>query len=128
MKVIVKKIDHVQICIPVGAEVKAREFYTDILGFKEMEKPQSLKPNGGLWYDLGSVQLHIGVEDTSAYNSKRHPAFVVDNLAAVRRYLEEHGVATQDEKPIPGVRRFTFYDPFGNRIEFMEHFHGRDTV
>lgn len=120
MQVVVKKIDHVQLCIPVGTEAQAREFYTGVLGFKEIEKPASLRLNGGLWYDLGTLQLHIGVEPMDGYKSKRHPAFEVEDLTEVRRYLEQRGIAIQDEKPLPGVKRFSFYDPFGNRIEFLE--------
>ncbi|BBW96455.1 hypothetical protein GsuE55_12880 [Geobacillus subterraneus] len=44
----IKQLDHVQICIPFGAEDEARAFYTDVLGFQEIEKPESLKANGGL--------------------------------------------------------------------------------
>ncbi|AGT32437.1 glyoxalase [Geobacillus genomosp. 3] len=116
----VKRLDHVQICIPVGAEDEARAFYTGVLGFQEIEKPESLKANGGIWYEVGDIQLHIGVENRDGYNSKSHPAFEVEDVEAARRYLEERGVATQDEKPIPGVKRFSFRDPFHNRIELLE--------
>lgn len=94
--------------------------YTDILGFQEIEKPDALKPNGGMWYDLGGVQLHTGVEEMAGDNSKRHPAFEIDDVDRVRRYLERRGVVTQDEIPIPGVKRFSLFDPFGNRIELLE--------
>lgn len=120
MEIKVKRIDHVQVCIPIGAEDEARGFYTDILGFQEIEKPDALKPNGGLWYDLGGVQLHIGVEEMAGDKSKRHPAFEIDDVDGVRRYLERRGVVTQDEIPIPGVKRFSLFDPFGNRIELLE--------
>jgi catechol 2,3-dioxygenase-like lactoylglutathione lyase family enzyme len=119
MKIHVKRLDHVQICIPFGAEGEARAFYTDLLGFTEIEKPDSLKANGGLWYQVGDIELHIGVENRDGYNSKSHPAFEVENIDEVRRYLEENGVPTKDEKPIPGVKRFSFRDPFHNRIEFL---------
>jgi catechol 2,3-dioxygenase-like lactoylglutathione lyase family enzyme len=119
MKIHVKRLDHVQICIPVGAEEEARAFYTDLLGFMEIEKPEALKANGGLWYKVGDIELHIGVEDRDGYNSKSHPAFEIENIDEVRRYLEENGVPTKDEKPIPGVKRFSFRDPFRNRIEFL---------
>jgi catechol 2,3-dioxygenase-like lactoylglutathione lyase family enzyme len=120
LKIQVKRLDHVQICIPVGAEDEARAFYTDLLGFNEIEKPETLKTNGGLWYKVGDIELHIGVENRDGYNSKSHPAFEVQNIEEVRRYLEEKGVQTYDEKPIPNVIRFSFRDPFHNRIEFLE--------
>jgi catechol 2,3-dioxygenase-like lactoylglutathione lyase family enzyme len=119
MKIQFKRLDHVQVCIPFGAEDRAREFYGGLLGLEEVEKPAALKRNGGLWYSVADVQLHVGAEDVVA-PSKRHPAFEVAGVAAVRAYLEEHGVRTKDEEEIPGQRRFSFFDPFGNRIEFLE--------
>ncbi|MBW9216918.1 VOC family protein [Anoxybacillus sp. ST70] len=120
MNIVIKRLDHIQICIPIGAEDEARAFYTGVLGFAEIEKPETLKANGGLWYKIGDIELHIGVENREGYRSKSHPAFEVENIEAVRRYLEEKGVVTQDEKNIPGVIRFSFHDPFRNRIEFLE--------
>ncbi|MDT5293611.1 MAG: hypothetical protein QOJ76_491, partial [Acidobacteriota bacterium] len=63
--------------------------------------------------------LHLGVEDGVA-SSKRHPAFEVEQVAAVRAYLEQNGVRTKDEPDLPGIKRFSFFDPFGNRIELLE--------
>lgn len=119
MKPKIKRLDHVQICIPFGAEYKAREFYSNILGLEEIEKPEALKPNGGLWFKVADIQLHIGAEEAQG-KSKRHPAFEVEGLEAVRKYLQEHGVSIKEETEIPGVKRFSFLDPFGNRIEFLE--------
>lgn len=116
----IKRIDHVQICIPQGEEEKARQFYGGILQLQEIPKPQSLRANGGMWYQAGDIELHIGVEKMGAETSKRHPAFEVEQLANIRHYLEQHGIKTQDEKPIPHTQRFSFFDPFGNRIELLE--------
>lgn len=120
MKIEVKRLDHVQICIPRGAEQAAREFYTDILGFEEVEKPDALKKNGGLWYKVGDIQLHIGTEQMETNKSKRHPAFEIRKLTETKRYLGDHGVKIKEDTPIPGVERFSFFDPFENRIEFLE--------
>jgi catechol 2,3-dioxygenase-like lactoylglutathione lyase family enzyme len=120
MKITFKRFDHVQVCIPRGAEDRARDFYGRLLGLEEIEKPDVLKKNGGLWYSVADVQLHVGVEETVA-PSKRHPAFDVDDAKAVRTYLERNGVRTKDEPDIPGVvHRFSLFDPFGNRIELLE--------
>lgn len=113
------RLDHVQVTIPRGHEGKARTFYCELLGLREIEKPEILKPNGGFWLELADIQLHIGVEDMPG-PSKRHPAFEVRGLAQARAKLEAHGVKIKDEKPIPGMERFSFYDPFGNRIELLE--------
>ncbi|MFC0187073.1 VOC family protein [Fictibacillus aquaticus] len=119
MKIEIKRFDHVQLCIPAGAEDEARAFYSGILGFPEKEKPESLKGNGGAWFQAGDIELHVGVENRDSYNSKSHPAFEVADVEAVRSYLEENGVETFNEKPIPNVSRFSFRDPFNNRIEFL---------
>jgi catechol 2,3-dioxygenase-like lactoylglutathione lyase family enzyme len=120
MRVIFKRLDHVQVCIPRGGEARAREFYGHLLGLEEVEKPDALKANGGMWYNVADVQLHVGVEDAVA-PSKRHPAFEVEDARGVRTYLEQSGVPTKDEPDIPGVvHRFSFFDPFGNRIELLE--------
>lgn len=119
MKINIHRLNHVQVCIPRGTEAQAREFYGGLLGLEEIEKPEVLKKNGGLWYKVADIQLHVGVEDAVAA-SKRHPAFEVEQVAEVRAYLERSGVRTKDEPAVPGVERFSFFDPFGNRIELME--------
>ena len=43
MKIDFKRIDHVQICIPIGEEDRGREFYCGLLGFSEIEKPEALR-------------------------------------------------------------------------------------
>ena len=91
----------------------------DVLKLEEVEKPEVLRANGGMWYNVADIQLHVGVEEAVA-PSKRHPAFEVEDIAGVRSYLEQNGVRTKDEPQLPGVLRFSFFDPFGNRIELME--------
>ena len=124
MRVQIKRLNHVQISIPPGDEEKAREFYGKLLGLEEIPKPEVLRPSGGLWYNVADIQLHIGVEEGQS-PSKRHPAFEVENLKAIRAYLMEHDVRTKDEHSLPGIDRFSFLDPFGNRIEFMERTDGK---
>jgi catechol 2,3-dioxygenase-like lactoylglutathione lyase family enzyme len=119
MKIRIKRLDHVQLCIPSGEEAKAREFYGGILGLEEIEKPDALKGRGGMWYKIADIQLHIGAEEAQS-TSKRHPAFEVEDLEGIRSYLRGHGVRISEEVAIPGVERFSFFDPFGNRIEFAE--------
>jgi catechol 2,3-dioxygenase-like lactoylglutathione lyase family enzyme len=119
MKIHIKRLDHVQICIPFGEEERAREFYTRVLGLEEIEKPDALKPNGGLWFKVANIQLHIGVEEMQG-KSKRHPAFEVEGLEQIREHLQENQVKIKEETEVPGLNRFSFFDPFGNRIELME--------
>ena len=113
------RLDHVQVAAPPGCEEAARAFYGGLLGLREIEKPAVLKANGGLWFEIADIQLHIGVEPEQA-PSKRHPAFEVEDLEGVRSYLGENGVRLKEEPSIPGARRLSFFDPFGNRIELLE--------
>jgi catechol 2,3-dioxygenase-like lactoylglutathione lyase family enzyme len=119
MKINIKRLNHVQLCIPPDAEGLAREFYGTLLGLREIEKPAPLRANGGLWFEVADIQLHIGVERDQS-KSKRHPAFEVEDIKAVRSYLETNGVRTKDEIALAGQERFSFFDPFDNRIELLE--------
>ena len=114
-------IHHAQITIPKGAEDEARKFYCDVLGLEEIEKPDELAGRGGFWLQVGDRQLHIGTEDNpSGRATKAHVAYQVDDLEASRMRLGSHGVEVKDGIQIPGMRRFEFRDPFGNRMEFLE--------
>ena len=113
-----KRLNHLQICIPVGKEDEARKFYTDIIGLEEIPKPKELLQNWGLWYQIADIQLHIGTEN-EINKSKRHPAFEIENLNDAREILERNNIKVKEEIQIPGQDRFSFLDPFGNRIEFL---------
>jgi len=114
-----KRLDHIQLCIPQGKEDQARAFYSTVLGLEEIPKPKELLANGGLWFQAADIQLHIGTEN-EVNRSKRHPAFEVENLYEARLHLEKNNIQIKEETQIPGQRRFSFYDPFGNRIEFLQ--------
>lgn len=114
-----KRLDHIQICVPSAKEQVARDFYIEFLGLQEISKPEYLRPNGGFWLEIADIQLHIGVEDI-IHPSKRHPAFVVKDLEQIKQYLLDQGIKIKEDKPLPQFNRFSFYDPFGNRIELLE--------
>jgi catechol 2,3-dioxygenase-like lactoylglutathione lyase family enzyme len=119
MNIAFRKLNHVQVCIPPGAETAAREFYGGVLGLNEIEKPDVLKENGGMWFEIADIQLHIGIEEIQPA-SKRHPAFEVEDLESVRTHLSNNNVKLKAEPSIPGANRLSFFDPFGNRIELLE--------
>ena len=114
-----KRLNHIQICIPNGKEQEAREFYSIIVGLKEIPKPKELLKNGGLWFQIADIQFHIGTEN-EINNSKRHPAFEVTDLKLARQHLEIHNVKIKEEIQMPGQIRFSFIDPFNNRIELLQ--------
>jgi len=115
------RLNHAQITIPPGAESEARQFYCDLLGLPELEKPDSLKPRGGFWLQLGDQQIHVGVEDgVDRHATKAHLAYEVSDLKFWRALLTEHGFMPEDGIPIPGYSRVECRDPFGNRLEFIQ--------
>ncbi len=119
MKINFIKLNHLQLCIPKNKEEEARAFYCGILGLKEIEKPEYLRKNGGFWLHIADIELHIGAED-AINNSKRHPAFEVTSLNAIKKALIDKGIRIKEDKPLPKYHRFSFYDPFNNRIELLE--------
>lgn len=112
-------LDHIQLAIPEGGEVKAREFYGNVLGMREVEKPANLSRKG-CWFEAGALNLHIGVDPEFRPASKAHPALLVDDIDGVERTLAAAGYPIVGDKPIEGYRRFFTQDPFGNRIELMQ--------
>jgi catechol 2,3-dioxygenase-like lactoylglutathione lyase family enzyme len=113
-------LDHLQLAMPRGREPEARTFYADILGMIELPKPANLAARGGLWFALGTQQLHLGVEDDFRPALKAHPAFLVRDLPGLRARLEQRGYAPHEDEPLAGYNRFYAADPFGNRLEFLE--------
>lgn len=119
MKIV--RLDHVQITIPEGAESAARIFYMDVLGLSEIEKPEALKPRGGFWLNAGDRQVHVGVESgVDRRNTKAHVAFEVIDLERAKAELSSIGIEIAESIPIPGLDRFEFRDPFGNRLELLQ--------
>ena len=112
-------IDHVQLAMPVGAEDIARQFYSGVLGLAEIPKPAPLALRGGVWFQCGGMQLHLGADPEFQAARKAHPALVVADLASFAAHLTGHGVALKSEDEVAGRARATLADPFGNRVELI---------
>jgi catechol 2,3-dioxygenase-like lactoylglutathione lyase family enzyme len=112
-------IAHVQLAIPPEGEDAARDFYGKLLGLRELPKPAVLQDRSGAWFQCGMQEIHCGVEEPIA-RSRRHPAFLVDNLNELKGVLETGGFPVEADRQLPGYRRFYATDPFGNRLEFLE--------
>ena len=116
----VRRLDHVLLAMPAGRESDARQFYQGILGIPEAEKPSDLAARGGCWFEDGELKIHLGVETNFSPARKAHPAFLVEDLAALASTLVQAGIPISHDEPLEGYDRIFVHDPFGNRIELLE--------
>ncbi|MFZ1990386.1 MAG: VOC family protein [Alphaproteobacteria bacterium] len=108
-----------QVTVPPELEREAKRFYGEVLGLREIEKPQELKARGGAWYQLGNAQLHLAIDPgANGAGSRRHICLAVNDLEAARAAQKARGLDVIDE-PIQadGLARFFLRDPAGNRVE-----------
>jgi glyoxylase I family protein len=114
------------IAIAVTDIGRAKRFYSGVLGLEELDtRPAFGFP--GVWYRVGSEQLHLIVHDqaktlrgTQSIDSKDgHFAFRVTDANEVRSKLEAGGWSFDDRpNSITGWHQLFATDPDGNVIEF----------
>jgi catechol 2,3-dioxygenase-like lactoylglutathione lyase family enzyme len=114
-------LDHVQIAMPAGGEAAARAFFGGLLGLAEINKPASLAGRGGCWFAIGDRQLHLGVEPDFRPARKAHVALATGDIDGLRARLTAAGRQIVEDAPIDSRRRFFTEDPFGNRLELLQH-------
>jgi catechol 2,3-dioxygenase-like lactoylglutathione lyase family enzyme len=116
-------LHHVNVTVPKSVEDAAKHFYGVVLGLKEVPKPEETRGRGGAWYQLGSVQLHLSIEDSLGDSclSKRHVCYTVSNLPEAEVKFRSEGVEIfPDDIPTSGWSRFYVRDPGGNRLEIAQ--------
>ena len=121
-------LHHVQVVMPAHREMEARQFDGEVMGLEELEKPDSLKVRGGVWFVAGTLQVHLGVEAEFAPARKAHLAYQVPDLTAMRERLVLEGYTVIADADLPGYARFYTADPFGNRVEVLSPFTEPDQV
>ena len=107
---------------------RARRFYSDLLGLKEIARPDLGFP--GIWYAIGNCQLHlmvpregrpVGDPDGAFAGRVRHLALGVEEWEALTARLKAEGVPLRESAPTPGGPRRVFVkDPDGNVLELVE--------
>ncbi len=113
-------LTHINITMPASGESTARHFYGELLGLREILKPETLRVRGGLWFEAGTCDIHISVAPALAsLESQRHIGLACTDLHQLRTRLTVAGVQTDDGRPAPW-KRFFVHDPFGNRLEIHE--------
>lgn len=117
------RLHHMQLAMPPDEEEAARAFFVGVLGMTEVDKPSALAARGGAWFRAGGVELHLGVEAEFRPARKGHPGILVDDLDGVVSRLGGAGQQVTWDGDFPGYRRVYAFDPFGNRLEFLEASH-----
>jgi catechol 2,3-dioxygenase-like lactoylglutathione lyase family enzyme len=115
-------INHVNVTVPAAFELAAKQFYGDVLGLRQIPKPEGPRKNVGAWYEIGGVQLHLSIED-SAQNraSDRHVCYQVADIANAKLHFQTAGIEViPDDDPVKGWSRFFARDPGGNLIEVTQ--------
>lgn len=116
----VDKIDHVNIRIPVGAEVEAEGFWIGLLGFENVPKPPANAARGGRWFSRGSFEVHVSPAVDFQPATGAHIAFRVQGLDELIGQFVESGVEhTPNAGPTDHPTSYFAVDPFGNRLEFI---------
>ena len=123
MEPVVTGIHHIQLAMPAGGEERARRFYSDLLGLPEAPKPAELAKRGGVWFESGSIRIHLGVEPDFRPARKAHPGLLVDQLQQLCERLIEAGCEVIHGESLHGYNHIYTSDPFGNRLELLEAGH-----
>jgi catechol 2,3-dioxygenase-like lactoylglutathione lyase family enzyme len=111
-------LHHAQVFYPAGEEARARRFYVEQLGLREIPRPESLRGQPGIWFEVpGGSHVHLADEPVLALHPRRHFALRVDDVRRMRSALERAGVRSEDATEITGWQRCYVFDPFGNKIE-----------
>ncbi len=121
-----KQLTHVSVTVTDVA--KAREFYSNTLGFQEIPRPAFNFP--GIWYSLGGeLQLHIILNDTLVRSAgerekieAQYPHFALwtEDCDATASRIETLAQPCRDVVSGPtGLRQVFVKDPDGNMIEFI---------
>ncbi len=122
MKINGKRLNHITVAVPAGEHVRVREFYAGVLGLEEIPRPESLNAVYDLmWFQFLDILLHLDFTPPWVRPAEnRHIALEIENLPAVRHYLESRKATIREAVPMPDRDRFYLLDPFGNYFELME--------
>jgi len=122
MKLKAKRLNHITLSVPAGEHDKVREFYGDVLGLEEVPRPEALNAVYDLmWFKFLDILLHIDFTPPwTKPEENRHVAIEVEDLPALRRYLEGRQAIIREAVVMPDRDRFYLLDPFGNHFELLE--------
>ncbi|WP_444931229.1 VOC family protein [Microbulbifer sp. SSSA002] len=115
------ELDHVNITAPMETLKRVRDFYTQVLGLTEGERP-NFKRDGFWLYGNGRAVLHLIDGEVSGEQVEKpyldHIAFRTDALEPIKQRLDALGIASR-QMDVPGrnLRQLVFFDPVGVKVE-----------
>ena len=112
-------VHHVSINVANVSDVAP--FYTEVLGMRELDRPDF--GFDGRWLQTpGGGEVHLIEVDGWVPPKGQHWAFKVEDIEATVATLRERGVEVKDPRPLPGTtaRQTFFFDPAGNMIELNQ--------
>ncbi|WP_444885099.1 VOC family protein [Microbulbifer sp. PSTR4-B] len=115
------QLDHFNITAPWSQLLQVRDFYTNVLGLIEGERP-NLKSNGFWLYGNGKPIVHLMEGEVSEQQATKpyldHMAFLTEDLQPIKQQLDSMGVASE-QRDVPGrnLRQLVFFDPVGIKVE-----------
>jgi glyoxylase I family protein len=105
--------------IVVTDMARARQFYAQVLGLPEVERPANFT-TPVVWFEVGNEQIHLIPSDRADGESPRHFALHVDDTRAAREHLRSLAIPIEETIPIAGADRFFIQDPDGNKVELIQ--------
>ena len=119
----IKQLMHV--ALRVADIQRARTFYEGVLGFE----PSANRPNlsvAGIWYECGSVQLHLLGSTQALFTcevlphpgQEAHIAFAVAHIELAKHALQQAGIPFVMSRS--GRKALFCRDPDGNVLELAE--------
>ena len=102
-------LDHSFLTIQDAGEDAARRFYGEVLGLEEIQPPEGLQRSGGVWFQAGGQELHLGTDDAHLPPKRPHPGFRVGGsveLDEVAERLTSNRYDVEWDERIEGRRRF----------------------
>jgi catechol 2,3-dioxygenase-like lactoylglutathione lyase family enzyme len=116
--VLFSEIHHVS--LNVSDTERALAFYRDVLGMRQLPRPEL--GIGGAWLDAGAGrQVHL-IEAEVPPDAGQHVAFRVDSIDDAVAALRSAGVDVGDPRLVgdTGILQTFVSDPDGNRLEFTQ--------
>lgn len=117
---LVESIHHVAVI--VSDVPAATAFYEKVFGLPQIERLTArTSANGGAWFKVGSLELHLQERPNEGPRSEQHFAFLTKNFDEIMARVSAAGGRTEPAKLINGMSKRGFaYDLDGNRIELLQ--------